>query len=665
MKDPAQPQIERPRIDADIVCVGFGPATAGFLTTLSQHLVNADGTPAIESAVMPGMPAQVLCYERADDISFGVSGVVTRARALRASIPDLEKAGIPMAAPVTEEKVLYLLDPHSASRRSAMLKLADDFIGLFKWALPVERQALNLPWTPDFLHKHGGMVLSMGQFMQWVGAQVQSTGTVQIWPGTPVAEVLMDSGAKDAALQTLPRDSTTPGQREASGVRSHQDRSCPAEHDNGASSRSKVFGVRLLDQGVDRNGEPSESFTPGMDIHAALTVVGDGPVGPIGRQLDEHFGIPQDHHTRDWAVGMKFVVDLPEDTPLKPGTVLHTFGYPEPEIFGFLYVHPDRVASLGIFVPSWFDSPVRTAYRYLQHWMLHPYLWHYLKGGKLRSWGAKTLGESGRRGEPHLVGDGYARIGEGSGSTNVLTGSGVDEAWATGTQLAEAVLELLKAKKPFTKENLEATYVARRRASWVEQEARIAEKSRDGFQKGVVRGMIDMALTGLTNGHFTSGSEPVPPWKRIPSLEDYYCGRIAPEEIARLRAECKAKGNSLYGALMDKIGWPAVPYDGQLLISHQDALLMGGKVQAPPGYADHVVFLYPELCEQCGTKICIELCSGQAITPGEGGVPAFDRDKCVHCGACLWNCASASPENPERMNIAFRAGTGGLHSAEN
>jgi hypothetical protein len=40
-------------------------------------------------------------------------------------------------------------------------------------------------------------------------------------------------------------------------------------------------------------------------------------------------------------------------------------------------------------------------------------------------------------------------------------------------------------------------------------------------------------------------------------------------------------------------------------------------------------------------------------------------EKCVHCGACLWNCSQANPENPERMNIAFRAGTGGLHSAEN
>jgi electron-transferring-flavoprotein dehydrogenase len=423
--------------------------------------------------------------------------------------------------------------------------------------------------------------------------------------------------------------------------------------------------VRLLDQGVDKQGKPGDGFMPGMDIHAALTVVGDGPIGPIGQQLDAQFGLPEGHHARDWAVGMKFVVDLPTESALKPGTVLHTFGFPEPEIFGFLYVHPDRVASLGIFVPSWFDTPMRTAYRYLQHWMLHPYLWRYLKGSKLRSWGAKTLGESGRRGEPHLVGDGYARIGEGSGTTNVLTGSGVDEAWTTGTQLAESVLELLKSKKPFTRQHLEESYLKRRRASWVEAEGRVAEKSRDGFQKGVVRGMVGMALAGLTNGRFTLSGEPVQPYKRIPTLEEYYRGRIPEAEIQQLRKECAIKGVSLHNVLMQRCGWPAIPYDGQLLVSHQDALLLGGKVQAPPGYADHVVFLYPELCERCGTKICIELCSGQAITPGQGGVPAFDREKCVHCGACYWNCAQPIPENPERMNIAFRAGTGGLHSAEN
>ncbi len=633
-------------MDADIVCVGFGPATAGFLTTLSKQLTNADGTPAVESAVMPGLPPQVLCYERADDIGFGVSGVVTRARALRESFPEIETAGIPMATPVTGEKVLYLLDPVGASRRSMMLRLADEAIRAFKFALPVENDALNLPWTPDFLHKHGGMVLSMGQFIQWAGAQVQSTGTVQIWPGTPVAEVLLDdvaAGVRRRSPESLPQDRLL----------------------TSAATRTKVLGVRLLDQGVTKLGVPADGFAPGMDIHAALTVVADGPIGPIGRQLDEHFGLPPEHHTRDWAVGMKFVVDLPEDTPLKPGTVLHTFGYPEPEIFGFLYVHPDRVASLGIFVPSWFDSPVRTTYRYLQHWMLHPYLWRYLKGGKLRSWGAKTLGESGRRGEPHLVGDGYARIGEGSGSTNVLTGSGVDEAWAAGAQLAEAVLELLKAKKPFTKENLEATYVQRRRASWVEAEARVAEKSRDGFQRGFVTGMIGMALAGLSGGRLALPGKPLRPWERVPSLEDYFRGRIPRDEVRKIRDDCYTRGVSAHAALMERAGWPAIPYDGQLLVSHQDALLLGGKVQAPPGYADHVAFIFPNQCQRCGTKLCVEVCSGQAITPGENGVPNFDREKCVHCGACLWNCISASPENPERMAVAFRAGTGGLHSAEN
>jgi electron-transferring-flavoprotein dehydrogenase len=615
---------------------------------LSRQLVNADGTPKIESASTPGLPPQVLCYERADDVGFGVSGVVTRARALRASFPEIEKAGIPMAAPVGEEKVVYLLDPIGASRRSKALRFADELIALFKWALPVENHALNLPWTPGFLHKRGGMVLSLGQFLQWAGAQIQSTGTVQIWPGTPVAEVLIENHnvAADVRRRTAGESSS-------------------ARLFTSAATRQRVVGVRLLDQGVDRQGKPADGFAPGMEIHAALTVVADGPVGPIGHQLDAHFGLPAGHHNRDWAVGMKFVVELPEDTPLKTGFVLHTFGYPEPEIFGFLYVHPDRVASLGIFVPSWFDSPVRTAYRYLQHWMLHPYLWRYLKGGRLRSWGAKTLGESGRRGEPQLVGDGFARIGEGSGSTNVLTGSGVDEACATGEQLAEAVIELLKAKKSFTKENLEATYVQRRRASWVEQEARVAEKSRDGFQRGVVTGMIGMALAGLTNGRLTLNGEPVPPWKRIPSLEDYFRGRISADEIAKLRAECRARNVPLHGALMDRAGWPAIPFDGQLLISHQDALLLGGKVQAPPGYADHVVFLYPELCEKCGTKICIELCSGQAITPGEDGLPKFDREKCVHCGACLWNCTQPLPYDAERGNIDFRAGAGGLHSAEN
>ena len=604
-------------MDVDIVCVGFGPATGGFLTTLSRGLLNPDGTPKVESAVMPGAPPQVICYERADDIGFGVSGVVTRARGIRASFPELDPTQIPLCAPVKEEKVLYLLDPVGASRRSLTLRMADKFLRVLR----CKHDAFELPYIPPYLQKHGGLVMSIGQFNQWVGAQLMSTGAVQIWPGTPVAKPLVDDG--------------------------------------------KVTGVRLMDQGTDKQGNPEAGFTPGMDIKAALTVIGDGPVGPIGRQLDEQFGLPAGHHKHDYAIGMKFVVNLPDGCELKPGTVLHTLGYPEPEIFGFLYVYPDNVASLGIFVPSWFDSPVRTAYRYLQHWMLHPYLWRHLNGGTLRSWGAKTLGESGKRGEPFLAGNGYARIGEGSGSTNVLTGSGVDEAWTTGTQLAEAVIELLQAKKPFTKDNLEATYGQRRRASWIESEGRTAERARDGFHRGLVTGMIGMALAGATKGKLHALVEPRSAAEHTPGLLEYYQDRLTATEIDQIRHDCFAKGVSAHNELMNRVGWPAIPFDGKLLVSHQDALLMGGKVQAPAGYADHVAFLYPNLCEQCGTKVCIEVCSGQAITPGEKGVPVFDREKCIHCGACMWNCATPHPEHPDRTVLEFRAAPGGLHSAEN
>lgn len=606
------PDLTRQSMDVDIACVGFGPATGGFLITLARGLGDTSAAP-VESGVMPGMPPQVVCYERADDTGFGVSGLVTRARCIRESFPDLNPAEIPMAAAVTEEKVLYLLDPAGASRRPLALRLADRLIRAFRFALPFEEDALELPWTPEFLHKKDGLVLSIGQFNQWVSQQLMMTGAVQIWPGSPVAEPLFED--------------------------------------------DRVAGVRLLDQGVDREGQPAGGYLPGMDVRAALTVVGDGPIGSVARKIDEKFGMPEGHTQHEWAVGMKMVVDLPDGVDLKPGTVFHTLGYPEPEIFGFFYVHPERMASVGIFVPSWFDNPVRTAYRYLQHYMQHPYLWRYLKGGTLRSWGAKSLRESGRRGEPHLAGNGYARIGEGSGSTNVLTGSGADEAWATGVQLAEGVLELLRQRKPFTRENLEAAYVARRRASWVESEGKVAEKARDGFQRGFLTGLLGMGLAGLSGGRLAMPGKPLPPHERIGKVEDYFRGRLTADQIARIRAECAEQGKTLHDALMDGCGWPPVELDGKLLVSHQDALLLGGKVQVPAGVADHVVFEDPALCETCGERICVEICSGEAICPGEGGPPGFDREKCIHCGACIWNCS--------RDNIVFEAGAGGLHSAEN
>src|ERR1035441_3535853 len=218
---------------------------------------------------MPGMPLQVLCYERSDDISSGVSGVVTRGQAIRSSFPELNPAEIPMAVEVKSERVMYLLDPIGASRRSTLLRLGDFFLRLGGKLIGVRDHAFTLPWTPPFLNKHGGLVLSIGQFNQWVGSQLMATGLVQIWPGTPVSAPLF--------------------------------------------SGNKVEGLRLADQGVDKCGVATDAFMPGMDVRAPLTVVGDGPVGAIGQALDDKLGLPAGHAHREWALGMKFVIELPED----------------------------------------------------------------------------------------------------------------------------------------------------------------------------------------------------------------------------------------------------------------------------------------------------------------------------------------------------------------
>jgi electron-transferring-flavoprotein dehydrogenase len=115
-----QQKIERQQMAIDIACVGFGPAMGGFLTTLSRSLLNADGSVRLQSTTSPGLPLQVICYERADGLGFGVSGAVTRGRGIRGSFPGVDLTEIPMAAAVKTEKVVYLLDPARASRRTSL-----------------------------------------------------------------------------------------------------------------------------------------------------------------------------------------------------------------------------------------------------------------------------------------------------------------------------------------------------------------------------------------------------------------------------------------------------------------------------------------------------------------------------------------------------------------
>ena len=175
----------------------------------------------------------------------------------------------------------------------------------------------------------------------------------------------------------------------------------------------------------------------------------------------------------------------------------------------------------------------------------------------------------------------------------MLTGSGVDEAWTTGTQLGDAVLELLRAGLPFTQQNLAATYEETpprklgraRRTRSRKRPQRIPRRRRKRHDRHGPRRTHPRPLSQLQGRTF----HPAHPSGFAPSD-----AALRPRQtVATQRSRGPrpiGEGRPLHDALLSVRGWPEIPFDGRLLVTQQDALLIGGKVQAMPGFADHVVF---------------------------------------------------------------------------
>ena len=106
------PAIERQSMEVDIACAGFGPAMGGFLTTLTKEWSVHPDDPAFMSKAVPGMPLQVLCYERADDLAAGVTGRNGYILELEAHSPHAGSVGIQNSQRLAESVERYLVTEH-------------------------------------------------------------------------------------------------------------------------------------------------------------------------------------------------------------------------------------------------------------------------------------------------------------------------------------------------------------------------------------------------------------------------------------------------------------------------------------------------------------------------------------------------------------------------
>ena len=318
-------------------------------------------------------------------------------------------------------------------------------------------KAFRVP-TPPTMKNHGFHTASLCEVVRWLTEKAEALG-VHVLHNFPASELLLKDG--------------------------------------------KVLGVRTAPTGLNRDGSQGESFSPGSDITANVTVLCEGTRGLLTQAYLEYKNIsaPQKHV---YALGVKEYWKVKQ----APKGVIHTLGWPlENSSFGgsFLYPMGDHHVSLGIVVGLDYEKAGLDIHGLLQQLKTHPLFKKHLEGGELLEWGAKTLPEGGWNAIPEkLHGDGILIAGDAAGFINVPALKGAHYAMQSGVFAADTILEACK-NKDFSSETLK-TYDDRIKNSYIKKDLFKVRNMRQAFEGGLYVGAIKAILMTLTHGLFPGGN---------------------------------------------------------------------------------------------------------------------------------------------------------------
>jgi electron-transferring-flavoprotein dehydrogenase len=302
---------------------------------------------------------------------------------------------------------------------------------------------------PDIFKNHGNYVISLGNVTRWLGQQAEALG-VEIFPGFPAAEVLY--------------------------------------HDDGS-----VRGVATGNMGIGKNGEPTDAFQLGMELHAKYTLFCEGARGNLGRQLTDRFKLRQDADPQVYGLGIK---ELWQIDPAKhqPGLVIHTAGWPlENDTYGgsFLYHMDDNQVMVGFVVGLGYSNPYLSPFEEFQRYKTHPAIRTFLEGGKRVSYGARAIVAGGLMSLPKLVFPGGALVGDDAGFLNASRIKGSHAAIKTGMLAADAAFEALQAGRQ--SDELRA-YPEAFENSWLKAELHRARNFKQWMSKGLYLGTLMVGI---------------------------------------------------------------------------------------------------------------------------------------------------------------------------
>ncbi|MDP5135419.1 electron transfer flavoprotein-ubiquinone oxidoreductase [Rheinheimera baltica] len=273
-----------------------------------------------------------------------------------------------------------------------------DDIYLFKNA----DDATKLPGfaVPKTMHNSGNYIVSIANLCRWLAQQAEQLG-VEIFPGFAASEVLIDDNV--------------------------------------------VKGIVIGDMGLDKDGQPKDSFVPGMELHAKYTVFAEGCRGHLGKQLIAHFELDKDKSPQHYALGFKEIWDIPSEQH-QPGLVMHSAGWPltnDTSGGGYLYHAESQQVVVGLIVDLNYSNPHLSPFEEFQRYKQHPVVKQYLKEGKRVSYGARAITKGGLNSLPKMSFNGGLLVGCDAGTLNFAKIKGNHTAMKSGMLAAETLFNAL------------------------------------------------------------------------------------------------------------------------------------------------------------------------------------------------------------------------------
>ena len=340
---------------------------------------------------------------------------------------------------------------------------------------------IRMPVIPPPLNNRGNVVVSLARLTEWLGRLVEEGG-VDVFPGFPCTEVLYDG--------------------------------------------ARVIGVRTGDKGVGSDGAPKPNHEPGIDLHAKLTVFGEGARGSLAKTLSRKFSLGEGRNPQGYEVGVKEVWELPEGSGIRPGDVYHTVGHPlKSDTFGggFIYGMRNNTVAVGLLNSLGYRDPFLDPHRMFQKFKTHPFVAEILKGGKPVQFGAKSVPVSGYFSIPRLYFEGGVLIGDSAGLFNGMKLKGIHYAMKSGMLAAETILQALLAQD-FSARRL-AGYEKAVRDSYIGKELYRVRNFRQSFEQGFWRGLARVGIQYVLGGRdWSPRLEAEPDYARMKSVVDYYGG---------------------------------------------------------------------------------------------------------------------------------------------